>query len=130
MSIDTIGDFLTVIRNGVMVNKSFASVPFSRMKHDIALILKNEGFLRDVSVIDEAGRKKLKIYFKYVNGESVIHEITRESKLGRRLYSGSRSLKPVIGGLGISVLTTDRGLVTDKQAKKLGVGGEIICSVW
>lgn len=126
MSIDTVGDFLTIIRNGVMVAKPWIHAPYSKLKHDVALLLKEEGFVRDVIAED----RQIKIILKYVDGESVIHEIERISTPGRRVYKGGGNLKPVIGGLGISVVTTNKGIMTDKKAKVLGVGGEVICTVW
>lgn len=131
MSIDTIGDFLTVIRNGVLAIKREVSVPYSRMKHQMADLLKSEGFIKDVVIeTDKNNHKQLKVLLKYAEGESVIHEITRISTPGLRRYEGADSIKPVIGGLGISILTTNRGLMTNKKARALGVGGEIICTVW
>lgn len=131
MSIDTIGDFLTVIRNGVLAVKREISVPYSRMKHQIADLLKSEGFIKDVVIeTDKNDHKQLKVLLKYTEGESVIHEITRISTPGLRRYEGADSIKPVIGGLGISILTTNRGLMTNKKARALGVGGEVICTVW
>lgn len=131
MSIDVIGNFLTVIRNGTTASKPFVVVPFSRMNFDIAKILLNEGFIKDCAEITkEHNKKELKITLKYVDGESTIHEISRKSTPGRRYYSGFSSIKPVIGGLGISILSTNRGILTNKQAQELGVGGEVICTVW
>lgn len=131
MSIDAIGNFLTIIRNGVMVSKSFVVAPHSNMRTSIAQILKDEGFIRDFLVVeDNSPQKTIKILLKYVDGESVIHEITRMSKPGRRYYSSIKQVKPVIDGLGISVLSTNRGLLTNKQAKHLNVGGEVLCTVW
>ncbi len=130
MSIDTIGDFLTIIRNGLMGSKSFVLAPHSKMRASIANILKEEGFIKDAVIVEDAGKKKLKVLFKYVDGESVIHELTRVSTPGRRAYTGSRTIKPVIGGLGISILTTNRGIISNKKAKELAVGGEVICTVW
>lgn len=130
MSIDAIGDFLTIIRNGLMASKSHVVAPHSVIKFEIASILKDEGFIRDASVIDENGRKKIKIMLKYLNGESTIHEIKRASKPGRRYYAGIQDIKPVIGGLGISILSTNRGIISNRRAKELKIGGEIICTVW
>jgi len=130
MSIDTVGDFLTIIRNGVLASKPFVYVPFSNFKHKIALLLKDEGFVRDVVTEgEEISSRCMKIVLKYVDGESVIHEIDRVSTPSRRVYGGS-SIKPVIGGLGLSVLTTNKGIMTDKKAKSLKVGGEVICTIW
>lgn len=131
MSRDTIGDFLTIIRNGVMASKRFVECPYSRMMFQLATLLTQEGFIRGVDIIaDDNGRKRLKLVLKYVDGESVIHEIKRYSRPGRRAYAGSASIKPVIGGLGVSLLTTNKGVMTHKQAKEFGIGGEIICTVW
>lgn len=130
MSIDAIGDFLTIIRNGLMSSKSFVVAPYSNLKFDLATILKDEGFIRDVAIVDHDSKKSLKIFLKYVNGESVIHEVTRISRPGRRDYKGADYIRPVIGGLGLSILTTSKGIVSHKKAKELGIGGEVICTVW
>jgi small subunit ribosomal protein S8 len=130
MSIDTVGNFLTIIRNGVQISKPFVMVPQSKMNKAIADILLTEGFIRFAQEVEQDDKKALKIGLKYVGGESAIHELKRVSKLSRRSYSGVSEIKPVIGGLGISILTTNRGVITQKNAKKLGVGGEVICTVW
>ena len=114
-----------------MASKSDVVAPYSNIKFEIATILKDEGFIHNCSVFeDEDGWKKLKVLLKYVDGESVIHEVTRASKPGRRLYTGATGAKPVIGGLGISIFSTSRGIITNKKAKELNVGGEVICTVW
>ncbi len=130
MSIDTIGDFLTVVRNGLMVGKRSVSVPHSKLKEEIARVLKDEGYIKDFTMVQEDEKPSLKVMLKYVSGEPVIHEITRISTPGRRCYEKSKQLTSVIGGLGISIVTTNRGIMSDKQAKKLSVGGEVICHVW
>lgn len=130
MSIDTIGNFLTIIRNGVLASKAAVKAPYSVMKYQVAQILKDEGFIRDVVVEENDGKKNIKISLKYVQGESVIHDITRVSKPSRRAYKGFASIDPVIGGLGISILSTNKGIMTDKKAKQLSVGGEVVCTVW
>lgn len=127
---DTIGNFLTIIRNGVQISKPFVVTPFSRMNKSIADILLSEGFVRSVQEVEENGKKILKIGLKYVGGESAIHELKRVSKLSRRHYAGVGEVKPVIGGLGISILSTNRGVITQKEAKKHCVGGEVLCTVW
>ena len=131
MSIDAIGNFLTIIRNGLMASKPFVIVPCSKIKIEITRILKEEGFIRDFSIeaVNET-IKNIKIQLKYVDNESVIHEITRKSRPSRRYYSPVNSIRPVIGGLGLSILTTSRGVLTNKQAKEFKVGGEVICTVW
>ena len=131
MSVDSLGDFLTVIRNGIMVGKRQIAVPHSRLKHEVARVLHDEGFIRDVSEVQSDDKKKqLVIGLKYVDGESVIHEIDRVSKPGLRNYKGYSAIKPVIGNLGIAIVTTNKGVMSNKKARSLGVGGEVICTVW
>lgn len=131
MSVDAIGNFLTIIRNGIMTGKNEITAPYSRLKHEISRVLLEEGFIRDVEEIEQGNNKKqLKIGLKYVKGESVIHEIDRESTPGLRLYNGHKKFKPVIGNLGISIVTTNRGVMSNKKARSLGVGGEVLCTVW
>ncbi len=130
MSIDTIGDFLTIIRNGIMRSKFTVEIPYSNLRLELSKILKEEGFINDFVVEGDSLKRKLKIYLRYVDGESAIHEIKRESTPGRRLYARVNELKPVIGGLGVAILTTNRGIMTNKKAKSLQVGGELLCTVW
>ena len=131
MSVDVIGDFLTVIRNALMIYKRSVVVPSSKCKVGIAQVLKDEGFIRDFKIEqDTIGKKFLQIFLKYVDGESVINEITRISKPGRRHYERSKKIIPVVGGLGISIVSTSKGVMTDRKAKKMFVGGEILCHVW
>ena len=131
MSVDSIGDFLTIIRNGMLVSKRTVKAPHSTLKFEIAQILKSEGFIKDVVVEElDAAKKQITIHLKYVKGESVIHEIKRISTPGRRAYVGHASYKPVIGGLGLSIVTTNQGVMSSKQARQRGVGGEVLCTVW
>ena len=130
MSRDVIGDFLTIIRNGILASKPFVVAPYSKIKFEIGNVLRYEGFIRDCVVVEGAAQKEIKVILKYVGSESVIHEITRVSKPGRRFYAGSKNIKSVIGGLGISLLTTNRGVISHKKARELSVGGEVICTVW
>jgi small subunit ribosomal protein S8 len=131
MSKDIIGDFLTVIRNGIGISKRWIVVPFSNEKMEIAKVLKEEGFIKDFQKIEDNNSKYLlKIFLKYMNGESAIHELVRVSKPSRRCYEGLRNMRSVIGGLGVAVLSTNVGIITDKKAKVLSVGGEVICHVW
>ncbi len=130
MSIDTIGDFLTVIRNALMVSKRSVSVPFSNMKLGIAKVLKDEGYIKDYQQAnDENDKPCLVVYLKYVKGMSVIRGIKRISTPGRREYLGAKNMRGVDGGLGIAILSTNKGILTDLQARKLVVGGEVICHV-
>ncbi len=130
MSVDSIGDFLTIIRNGVRVSKLHVHAPYSKLKHQIAQILKDEGFIRDFLIEQNGPSKEIKVLLKYGKGESVIHEIKRMSRPGLRVYEGYKTISPVIGGLGIAIVTTSKGLMTDKNARQLTLGGEVICTVW
>jgi len=127
---DVIADFLTIIRNGVIASKPFVITPYSKIRVSVASILKREGLVGDVLVIKEDGHQALKIMLKYVAGESVIHEIKRVSKSSRRIYTSIHAIKPVIGGLGVSILSTNKGIISHKKAKELNVGGEVLCTVW
>ena len=132
MSIDILGNFLTSIRNGLAIRKRFVKVPLSKEKINVATVLKEEGYIKDF-VIDkneELAKSNLTVFLKYVKGESVIHELTRISKPSRRYYERSNKVTPVIGGLGISIISTNVGIITDRKARKLKVGGEVICHVW
>lgn len=130
MSIDIIANFLTIIRNGIMASRSTVVAPFSKMKYEIARILLQEGFISAYRVVGEGIHKSIEVELKYVDGESVIHDIRRCSKPSRRVYSSIDTIKPVIGGLGISILSTNKGVLSHKQAKTANVGGEILCTVW
>ena len=130
MSKDVIADFLTVLRNGVARSKSYITIDYSNLRYEIGKILKQEGFITDLFEEEKDGGKVLKVILKYVEGESVIHEITRISKPSRRIYKSVDKIKPVIGGLGVNILTTSKGLMTDKAAQAQRVGGELICTVW
>jgi small subunit ribosomal protein S8 len=131
MSVDTIGDFLTIIRNGTRASLASVTIPYSKLKDAVSRILKDEGYIKDFAVEeDEQKHKYLKIALKYREGESVIHEIKRVSKPGRRVYEGFSGFQPVIGGLGVAIVTTNRGVMTNKKARRLGVGGEVLCTIW
>ncbi|MCK4651346.1 30S ribosomal protein S8 [Candidatus Babeliales bacterium] len=131
MSVDVVGDFLTIIRNAIKVYKRSVVAPNSKLKEGIAKVLKEEGFIRDFKVNeDEVGKKFLTVYLKYIKGSPSINEIVRISKPSRRCYERLNKITPVVGGLGISILSTSSGVMTDRQSKKLSVGGEVICHVW
>jgi small subunit ribosomal protein S8 len=128
---DPLADMLTSIRNALQARHTKVDVPASRLKAEVARILKEEGFLAAFKLIEENKRKVLRLYLKYgPDKQSVISGLRRVSKPGRRVYRGRREIKPVIGGLGISILTTPRGLKTGRTARKDGVGGEVLCEVW
>lgn len=130
MSKDVIADFLTIIRNGIIRSKYSVTSQHSSIRYEVARILKEEGFITDVLLEEQDGHKQIVVVLKYVAGESVIHEVTRISKPSCRVYKHVDNIKPVIGGLGISILTTSKGLMTDKTAKRQRIGGELICTVW
>lgn len=130
MSKDVIADFLTIIRNGVIRSKYSVTSQYSSVRHEVARILKEEGFISDILLEEQDGHKRITVVLKYVAGESVIHEVTRISKPSCRVYKHFDQIKPVIGGLGISILTTNKGVMTDKTAKRQRIGGELICTVW
>ncbi len=131
MIIDPIGDMLTRIRNAQMRLHPTVSMPHSRIKHQIARILTEEGYIRGYKVIALKGNKKiLKLYLKYHGKQPAIKGLVRVSKPGRRIYAKLSSLPSVRGGLGIAILSTPRGVLTNRQAKLLHVGGEVLCYVW
>lgn len=127
---DPIADMLTVIRNGVLAAQSQVDVPYSRIKEGIAKVLKDEGFVGTVSVLDTKPARTLRIALKYgTDGEPAIHSIDRISTGGRRVYVGRTDLKPVIRGFGIAVVSTSAGILSDRDCRKRKLGGEVLCSV-
>ena len=131
MNADPIADMLTRIRNANALRYEDVSMPSSSIKVGIAEILKNEGFINDFSVSEEKGKKTLTIALKYsASGERVITNLKRVSKPGLRVYAESDKIPSVLKGLGIAIVSTPSGLLTDKQARKQNVGGEILCYVW
>jgi small subunit ribosomal protein S8 len=127
---DPIADMLTRIRNAVRINADKVDMPASRMKLDIAKILKEEGFIRAYKIIKYKKQGILRLNLKYVDGESVITNLKRVSKPGRRVYTGSREVPQVMGGVGIAILTTPKGVLADESCRREKVGGEVICYVW
>ena len=131
MMTDPVADMLTRIRNALMVKKEFVDVPSSRMKRSIVEILKSEGFISNYVVIDDGKQGVLRIYLKYdENGEPVIRGLKKVSKPGRRIYASCRKLPRPRRGTGIAIISTSKGIVSDVDARRMGVGGEIICEVW
>ena len=128
---DFVADFLTVIRNASNAKKDKVTVPTSKMTTRIAEILKEEGFVVSVKPFNEGNKNFVRIHMKYMSGKSpAIRGIRRVSKPGLRTYKGSEDLPRVQGGLGIAIISTSRGIVTDKAARKLNIGGELLCKVW
>ncbi len=131
MMTDPIADMLTRIRNAVRVEKPFVDIPSSRFKRGIADVLKREGFIWDWKEVEEENpTATLRLELKYgPNGERVIQSIRRVSKPGRRLYLRGKELKPVLGGLGISIISSSKGVISDREARRDNIGGEILCEV-
>ncbi|MHC5012356.1 MAG: 30S ribosomal protein S8 [Planctomycetota bacterium] len=129
---DPIADMLTSIRNGLQVQRKFVDLPASRVKRAVAGVLQREGYLGDVRDIQgRTGHPALRLFLRYdEDGLPVIQKIGRVSKPGCRIYSGVRDIPRVLNGMGISVLTTSKGILSDREARAAGVGGEILCQVW
>lgn len=131
---DPIADMLTRIRNALMVKQPFASMPSSRIKLAIAQILREEGFIEDFQVTTDSAQPFIRIKLKYVteqrNKRPVITGLERVSKPGRRVYTRRNDMPRVLSGLGVAILSTPKGVMTSDRARKLGVGGEVICRVW
>jgi len=128
---DPIGDMLTRMRNGLMARHITVDIPHSNMKERIASILKAEGFLRDYLVVREGSRASLRVELKYTpQRRPVMTHMRRLSKPGLRVYSSTDRIPRVLGGIGLVIMSTSRGVITGQQAKSLGVGGELICEIW
>ena len=129
---DPVADMITRIRNGLQVRREFVEVGASRVKRSIAEVLSREGYIGDVrNITARTGHPSIRIFLKYDDdGLPAIQRIGRVSKPGRRVYSGVQEIPRVLNGLGISVLTTSQGILSDREARAQGVGGEILCEVW
>ena len=128
---DPIADMLTRIRNANNMSKDKVDIPASNLKYDIAKVLKDEGFIRDFKMLDSYPQNKIRVYLKYGNnGEKVISGLKRISKPGLRVYVNKEEIPKVLGGLGVSVLTTSSGVLAGKDAREEGLGGEVLCYVW
>lgn len=128
---DPIADMLTRIRNANMVRHEKLEVPASKMKRQIADLLKEEGFIRDAEYIEDNKQGIIRIFLKYgPNNERVINGVKRISKPGLRVYAKSTELPRVLGGLGVAILSTSHGIITDKQARQQQVGGEVVAYIW
>lgn len=128
--VDPIADFLTRIRNAVKANKRKVDIPSSKMKVRIAEILRDQKFIQDFQVIEDNKQNILRILLKYTDGESAISGLKRVSSPGLRIYAPVEKLPRVLNGYGIAIISTSKGLLTDKQAKKESVGGEVVCYIW
>lgn len=132
MTTDPIADMLTRIRNAARAKHPRVDLPSSRIKMEIARILKDEGYLANFKVVEEnKGKKLLRVFLRYTpERRSVITDLRRVSRPGSRRYVGKTGIRPVVGGMGIAILSTPRGLMTGQAARKEGVGGELLCEVW
>ena len=128
---DPVADYLTRIRNAQSKSKKFVDIPCSNLKKRISYVLKEENFVRDFIEINDNKQNMLRVFLKYdFENEPVIHGFKRISKPGCRVYAASDNLPRVLNGLGISILTTSKGVISNKKAKTLSVGGEVLCHVW
>lgn len=130
MLTDPISDMLTRIRNATRIKTEKVDIPLSRMKLEIVKILKEEGFIRAYKILKDKRQGVLRVFPKYVENESVISGLKRVSKPGRRIYVGRDEIPKVMGAVGIAILTTSKGVLSDKACRHKGVGGEVICYVW
>jgi small subunit ribosomal protein S8 len=126
---DPIADMLTRIRNAQSVDKAVVTMPSSKLKVAIAQVLKDEGYIDDFKVSSEAGKSELQIALKYYAGRPVIERIERVSRPGLRIYKGRDAIPQVMNGLGVAIVTTPKGVMTDRKARQTGVGGEVLCYV-
>jgi len=130
MLTDPIADMLTRIRNSVRIKSEKVDIPISKIKLEIAKILKEEGFIRAYKILKDRKQGILRVIPKYIDSQSVISGLKRISKPGRRVYVGSDEIPRVMGGLGVAILTTSKGVLSDKTCRNEGVGGEVVCHVW
>ena len=131
MMTDPIADMLTRIRNAVRIERPNVEVPASKVKRGLAEVLKREGYIWDWNESEEDKFAVIHIDLKYgPNGERVIRHIKRVSKPGRRIYNGATQLRPILNGLGISIVSTSRGVISDREARHRNLGGEVLCEVW
>ena len=126
---DPIADMLTRIRNAQLVEKSAVTMPASKLKVAIAQVLKDEGYIDGYRVLEDGGRRELEIGLKYYAGRPVIERIERVSRPGLRIYKGRDAIPQVMNGLGVAIVTTPKGVMTDRKARQNGVGGEVLCYV-
>lgn len=133
MMTDPLADMLTRIRNAVQVERPVVQMPLSKVKRGVAEVLKREGYIWDFGEEDaeDVPVKQLRLDLKYgPNGERVIQHIQRVSTPGKRVYSAAKGLRPVLNGLGISIVSTSRGVLSDREARQKNIGGEVLCEIW
>jgi len=127
---DPVADMLTRIRNAIRARHQRVDMPSSKLKVEIARILKEEGYIGNYRIVEEAKKKNLRLLLRYGNdGRSAVSTLERVSRPGRRVYVGAKQIPKVMGGLGINILSTPKGVMTGKNARKAGVGGEVLCNI-
>jgi small subunit ribosomal protein S8 len=128
---DPIADMLTRIRNSIKARHNSVDIPGSKMKTELAKILKEEGFIRNYKFVKDGKQGILRVYLKYVQGkDSAILGLQRVSKPSRRVYLKSKDIKPVMNGMGVAVISSSQGIITDKKARADNLGGEVVCTIW
>mgnify|MGYP000978068219 FL=1 len=127
---DPIADFLTRIRNANIVRAKTVEVPASNMKKELAKLLKEEGYIQDYEVFEDKKQGRIRLQLKYNGKERIITGLKRISKPGLRVYAEKDQIPRVLGGLGIAVISTSKGIMTDKSARQMGIGGEVLCYIW
>jgi small subunit ribosomal protein S8 len=127
---DPIGDMIAQIKNAKMAGIRVIKLPYSQMKHNVANIMQKEGYLVSVEKIGDAPKNSLKIELKYHGNDPVLTDVKRKSKPGLRVYVGKAMIEKVIGGMGISIISTPLGIMTGSEARKRGIGGELLCEIW
>ncbi len=131
MTADPIADMLTRVRNAIIARHAKVDVPASRLKNEIARILREEGYILNFKLTEEGAKRHIRLYLKYTPSNlPVISRIERVSRPGCRVYVGSKDIPRILGGLGINILTTPKGVMTGNTARKEGVGGEVLCQIW
>jgi small subunit ribosomal protein S8 len=131
MMTDPIADFLTRIRNAIRIERPSVDIPASKIKIAIADAMKREGYIWDYEIVEQSPQNVLRISLKYgPNGEMVIQKITRTSKPGCRVYSAVDDIPEILQGLGVSILSTNKGVLSNREARKEGIGGEVLCTIW
>jgi len=127
---DSIADMLNQIKNAQILSYEEVKIPFSKLRYEVVKILEQEKFIDKIDKLGKKNRKIIKISLKYENGKPAISGLKRISKPGRRVYFSVKEIKPVRGGYGLAIISTPKGLMTDKRAKKEKIGGEVICEIW
>lgn len=128
---DPIADLITRIRNANRANHEKVDIPASKMKQEVVRIIKEEGFIRNFKVLEDRRQGMIRVFLKYgPNRERIINEVERVSKPGRRVYTTADRIPRVLGGLGVAIISTSHGIMTDRQARRARVGGEVLCYIW